>query len=353
MLKCFFVRWLKTELTPRKQAVLQAVVKAYIETGEPIGSKVLTTLLENAPSSATIRNEMNELCTLGLLEQPHTSAGRIPTNSGYRFYINSLKPQPLSNATKDYIDLQFSSVNCGLKEIPNIAGNIICELTGFPSVVSYAVGSGVCLKRAELITISSHGAVILMITSDGRTDNSLVRLSSGLNEELKVMFSDIVNKRLKNRPLSDFNRATLQNIISLSGLNSLALMPIFTALFDMAQKANDSSVNIIGSSNLYNIFGDDGARRILSLANRGEPLISAMGNENVKTEVIFGNDTAFSELDGKTLVVSRYTNGKTYCGKIGILGLGRMSYEQIIPSIEYTALCLTSLMTQAVKDMED
>ncbi|MCQ2440314.1 MAG: hypothetical protein MJ076_00260 [Clostridia bacterium] len=332
---------------------MQAVVKAYIETGEPVGSKALTGLLKNAPSSATLRNEMNELCTLGLLSQPHTSAGRIPTSSGYRFYISSLKPAPLSVSTKEYIDLQFSSINCGLKEMPCVAGNILCELTGFPSVVSYAVGSGVYLRKAELITISLHSAVILMITSDGRADNAVVRLQSGLNNELKSLFCDIVNNRLKGRPLSDFNMATLQNIISLSGLNSFALMPIFTALFEMAQKADSSSVNIIGSSNLYNLFGDDGARRIMSLAERGEPLISAMGNENVKTEVIFGNDTLFNELSGKTLVVSRYSNGKTYCGKIGILGRGRMSYEQIIPSIEYTALCLTSLMTQAVKDMED
>ena len=80
----------KTELTPRKKAVLSAVVKAYIETGEPIGSKILMGLMENAPSSATLRNEMNELCNLGFLSQPHTSAGRIPTSNGYRLYVDTL-----------------------------------------------------------------------------------------------------------------------------------------------------------------------------------------------------------------------------------------------------------------------
>ena len=80
----------KIELTPRKQAVLKAIVKAYIETGEPIGSKILTSLIENAPSSATLRNEMSELVSMGLLEQPHTSAGRIPTSDGLKLYVNNL-----------------------------------------------------------------------------------------------------------------------------------------------------------------------------------------------------------------------------------------------------------------------
>ena len=86
------------ELTPRKQAVLKAIVKAYIETGEPIGSKNLIALLENAPSSATLRNEMSELCELGLLHQPHTSAGRIPTSNGYRLYVDSLMQQQIGRA---------------------------------------------------------------------------------------------------------------------------------------------------------------------------------------------------------------------------------------------------------------
>ena len=93
------------ELTPRKQAVLKAIVKAYIETGEPVGSKILTELIENAPSSATLRNEMSELCDLGFLEQPHTSAGRIPTSRGFQFYVKKLMPAgEISESDKAYID---------------------------------------------------------------------------------------------------------------------------------------------------------------------------------------------------------------------------------------------------------
>ena len=97
------------ELSARKQAVLAAVVKAYIETGEPIGSKILTELLENAPSPATLRNEMNELCSLGFLHQPHTSAGRVPTESGYRFYVDTLmKPVGIGEASRRFIDSRLS-----------------------------------------------------------------------------------------------------------------------------------------------------------------------------------------------------------------------------------------------------
>ena len=101
------------ELTPRKQAVLKAIIKAYIASGEPVGSKNLTALLENAPSSATLRNEMSELCELGLLHQPHTSAGRVPTSRGYSLYVNSLmQKSEISEREKEYIDKALSGLNC-------------------------------------------------------------------------------------------------------------------------------------------------------------------------------------------------------------------------------------------------
>ena len=101
------------ELSPRKQAVLAAIIRTYIETGEPVGSKVLTGLIENAPSSATLRNEMSELCGLGLLEQPHTSAGRIPTSNGFKVYVDSLmRPKQITASAKNFIDSRLSDIYC-------------------------------------------------------------------------------------------------------------------------------------------------------------------------------------------------------------------------------------------------
>ena len=123
------------ELTPRKQAVLKAIVKAYIETGEPIGSKNLMALIPNAPSSATLRNEMSELCELGLLHQPHTSAGRIPTVGGYRLYVkNLMNGEELPIATQQFIDKELESLSCEPEGIPAAAAQLLSKITGLPAL---------------------------------------------------------------------------------------------------------------------------------------------------------------------------------------------------------------------------
>ena len=342
------------ELTPRKQAVLAAIVKAYIETGEPVGSKVLMGLMENAPSSATLRNEMNELCSLGLLSQPHTSAGRVPTSNGYRLYINSLmKPSSLTESTKAYIDRFLSSASCELKSIPCMAADVLSALTGFPAIYSFSVDDDVYLKRAELLPFGKKGMALFVLTSDGRTQSRVFRLTGEVYPDVAERFKEIVDKRLKRMPLKKFDKATLQNVVALSGLNSFDLMPLLTEIFDIAGAASESVIDISGKSELYNLFGEESARRIDLLIKRKEPLLKLFERKSEGTEVIFGNDTGFAELSNKAIVVSKYGNNNGCCGKIGIIGPGRMSYEQIIPSLEYIALKLSELMAQAKCDMEE
>ena len=119
------------ELSARKLAVLEAIVRAYIETGEPVGSKILTSLMENAPSSATLRNEMSELCDLGYLEQPHISAGRIPTGNAYRLFVNSLMmPTEINDSTKNYIDSFLAERKFDPESILSSVADILYRLTG-------------------------------------------------------------------------------------------------------------------------------------------------------------------------------------------------------------------------------
>lgn len=343
----------KTELSNRKKAVLEAIVRAYIETGEPVGSKILTSLLDNAPSSATLRNEMNELCSLGLLSQPHTSAGRVPTSRGYRLYINSLmKPAALGESTKRYIDSSLGSAGGDISAIPQAVAKAVSDLTGFPAIVSFIADREVYLKKAELLSIGKRSAVLLVVLSDGRAFSRVCSIPSGVNEQLLQNFSGIVSGRLRLRPLEQFDKASLQSITAAAGINSFELLPVIAELFDTVSEASVSTVSIKGTESLYNLFGEEHARKISALCRRGEALLSVLEGE-ADAKVIFGNDTGLSELSDKTMVVSKYSIKNRYCGRIGIIGPGRMSYEQIIPSIEYAAGKLTELLTDAVKDMED
>ena len=342
------------ELSPRKRAVLEAIVRAYIETGEPVGSKILTGLMENAPSSATLRNEMSELCELGFLEQPHISAGRVPTENAYRLFVkNLMKPTEITDSARVYIDTVLADRATDPEQIHSVAAQILSDLTGF-TAFSYCLNdSEATLKRIELMPISKHSAILFFLTSDGRSKSRVCRLSEPFSEELAEKLKAIYEKSLKRRPINELNKAYLQNVIASAGLDSFSLVPLLTAIFDMAADANENKVYISGKQRMYNIFNEQKADRIQALLSRNDPLVSLCEKAEEQTAVLFGDDTGFNDLKNTTTVVSKYSIKNRYSGRIGIIGSDRMSYEQIVSSVEYIASRLSDLMTEVQKDMED
>lgn len=342
----------KIELTPRKQAVLKAIVKAYIETGEPIGSKFLTGLIDNAPSSATLRNEMNELVSMGLLEQPHTSAGRIPTSDGLKLYVNNLmvKNEVLPNH-KSFIDESFEHITELPEKIPAKAAEILSDLTHLPVIACVLTPDTATVKKVELLNITHNTVMLLVVMSDSRTRNRIFRLSDDFTPELLEKFKQLVDTKIKGKPLKDLCVGYMQSIVTSQGLDAFKLMPLFTALFDTANEIENTAVDLSGVSRLYNICGnEEKAKRIISLVERRDPIISlfeCMGNG-----VVFGKDTGYNEFQSDTLIAAKFTSDK-YKGYIALIGPNRLSYEQLIPTIEYTAEKLSEVITAAQKDMED
>ncbi len=342
------------ELTERKKAVLSAIIKNYIDTGEPVGSKVLTELIDNAPSSATLRNEMSELCSLGFLEQPHTSAGRVPTNRALRLYLNSLMPQTvISESAKRFIDERIAQINCDAEHIPSMVGKIISDLTGLPAISCLIAKNEITVKRIEFLPIGRNTRMLLVITSDGRARNKILRLGLGEDASLLERFAEICSKKIKNKEISELNKPYMQNIIAASGLDLLSLLPLFTAVFDLIEDIENSAVDISGEPQLYNICADEeAARRIISLIKRRDPIISLMNEIKDGVGVVFGSDTDFGEFFSDTIVAAHFGNN-VYNGTLAVIGPRRISYEQVIPSIEYAARKLNELMCEALKDMED
>lgn len=343
------------ELSPRKQAVLAAIIRTYIETGEPVGSKVLTGLIENAPSSATLRNEMSELCGLGLLEQPHTSAGRIPTSNGFKVYVDSLmRPKQITASAKNFIDSRLSDIYCDPEQIPALAGKILSDLTGLPAITCYVSEKASEIQKTEFIPISNRSAMLLLITSDGRTRSRIFRLSKGFTPELHERFRKICCETVIGRPVTELTKAYMQGVAASAGIDSFILMPLFTAVFEMAGEIESRSVNLSGESCLYNICADeDTARRILSLVKRREPILLMLNGIPDGVGVVFGSDTGYKELKTDTLIAAKFGDNKNYRGAIGVIGPNRISYEQIMPSIEYISRRLTDIMSDALRDMEE
>lgn len=343
-----------TELSKRKLQVLSAIVESYIKTGEPIGSKNLMTLIENSPSSATLRNEMNALCSLGLLSQPHTSAGRAPTSDAYRLYVTKLmKPQTVAEQTKDYIVSQILSSGFDTENIPKAAANALTSLTDFPSVFCSFVDDNVTLKQIKLLPISRKTAVLLVVFSDGRTKNTVCQIPSGFTADITTEFTKIVTADIKGKPLNLLTRAYLQSIIAKAGLSALNTTPLLTSLFALADTAANSNIELVGESNLYNFCDDNDARKIISLVNPDTPFDELLKSERDDNDIIFGSDTDISSLDGKVIITSKYYCKTRPCGKIGIIAPNRVEYQKIVPSVQYIAQKLTDVITDTVNDMED
>lgn len=342
----------KIELTPRKQAVLKAIVKAYIETGEPIGSKILTSLIENAPSSATLRNEMSELVSMGLLEQPHTSAGRIPTSDGLKLYVNDLMVKDeISSEHKGFIDKSFESITDLPEKIPAKAGEILSDLTHLPVIACVITSTTAVIKKVELLNISRNTVMLLVVTNDSRTRNCIFRLTDDLTPQLLERFKQIVSSKIKGKPLETLTVGYMQSLVASLGIDAFKMMPLFTALFETANEIENMTVDLSGVSRLYNICGnEERAKRIISLVERRDPIISLF--ERVGNGVVFGKDTGFAELQSDTLIAAPFTSEK-YKGYLALIGPNRLSYEQIIPTIEYTAEKLSSVISAAQMDMED
>ena len=161
------------------------------------------------------------------------------------------------------------------------------------------------------------------------------------------------DKNLRRKPLSELNKAYLQNVIASAGLDSFSLVPLLTAVFDMAADASESKVYVSGSQRMYNLFSEEKAQRIQMLLSRNELIVNSCEKREGSTEIIFGDDTGFSDLKNTTTVVCRYNVNNQYGGRIGIIGSDRMSYEQIVSGVEYIASRLSKLMTEVQKDMED
>ena len=344
------------ELSARKQAILLAVVDAYIRTGEPVGSKALTEILENAPSSATLRNEMSELSELGYLEQPHTSAGRVPTSSAYRLYVNSLPKTQflLEQGRKELIDSMLFSVSSDPEHIPAGICRIVSRLTGLPAISATVAGSECYLKSVKLLPLGRHTAMLVAFASNGRAKSRLCRVSSPLTEKSVLVFESLVNRWVVGVHASEFTPAFMQSIMVSAGADALTLMPILTELNEIIEEVSRATLELGGEANIFSVCDSDrDARDILSIFDHREALISMLSEASQPLNLLFGSEMSFAKRSPLALIVTSYDNGNGNFGRIGVLGPERLEYKQIIPSLSYIAKRAGDIMTQAIKDMED
>lgn len=343
------------ELTERKKIILSEIVKAHIAHGEPISSKLLCQITNLGLSSATIRNEMSDLSQMGYLDQPHTSAGRIPTAAGYRMYVTGLldKNTP-SQPMQESIDRVIQKVADDPENITALAGQALSDLTGFTAVSMTIPEDNAFIKRVELLPMGRRAALLVLVTSDGIARSRICRISESLSATAIKVFDRLAAVDIIGKELADFSGAFLQTLAAKTGDYALTLVPLFSILFEMIENVRRSQLDLRGESNLYSVYNKESdARRVVEFISRRDAILSILSEIPDQVSVVFGDDYGIEELKPSSMVVAKFGGGDNRVGRIGVIGPTRMAYEDLIPSISYFAKQLGRVLEQSLYDLDD
>ncbi|MGN0448332.1 MAG: heat-inducible transcriptional repressor HrcA [Acutalibacteraceae bacterium] len=340
------------ELGKRKEMILSAIVEQYIKSGEPIGSKFLMEALPISVSSATIRNEMSELHEMGLLEQPHTSAGRIPSQAGYRYYVDNLmNVGELSETERQLIKSELERSVGSPDKLLEKASEMLAKLTGCAAISTTPTDGEATIKHIELMPVGTRIAMIVMMTSSGIIKNGICKVETELTSDMVKCFYDIVNDCFIGRPVSDVGTVMIQTLVASLGSNALSMSPLFVVLADIASQAQQAEIRLEGQQNLlhHRELGKD-AFEMMQFFDEKDKLERALSMSKNPLEVIIGKENAYRQLENSSMIISHYSIKGHDGGVIGIIGPTRLNYAKLIPSIEYLTDLVSRLLTDSFEE---
>ncbi len=335
----------------RKLKILAAVVDEYIVTGEPVGSKAISKYI-NA-SSATIRNEMAELEKQGYLEQPHTSAGRIPTYSGYRLYVDRLMQTPaLSDEERRLIDEAIPDDFYSEEELVMCASNALAELTGCATFISGENPKFSIITKVEVIPTGKRMYVLLMITSNGKIKNRTCRLELDLTDEQLRFFSDYVKENLEGVPIELLSEEMLSKLEAAMGTYLLTLSPLVKGIFDMSREMNVRDVHVSGGKNML-LRRDVDQNEIISFLDNSGELRMLMDDSFSGIHVMFSPESDSFIVGNSSLISGGFSKNGKVAGHLGVIGPMRIDYRKVIPYIEYFTDRLSEMLTNNFYDSRE
>lgn len=337
-------------LADRKKRILAAIVESFLSTGEPIGSKALMNLEGLNCSSATIRNDMADLTARGYLTQPHTSAGRVPTVKGCRYYIDNLmQASPLNPRLRDYIDMRLMKSGDTPEKILREAANVLSEITNFAAVTTTPPAEDARIHRIRIVGIGRHTAMAVVVTTTGACKSSLFRTSFVVTDEITDVFDMTLNKALCGVPLSQINRGFMQTLAASFRELALFLPEVLVVIMEIAEKALVTELCISGTAKLLFIPELDtvSSRGAISFLNDTKSVAKLL-SKTKESRIYMGFESGYSELSGVSVIALRYLIGGTPAGSIALFAPLRSDYPQLISIVKYTAEIVSSLIDELV-----
>ena len=338
------------ELTERKKRILQAIVDIYVTTAEPVGSKAIAELPDITFSSATIRNEMAELTQMGYLEQPHTSAGRIPSAAGYRLYIDELMQNyRLSiDETKSLSD----SLEVKMQEFDKLmtqVGKLVSKATNLPAYTMASHSGAITAKRFDLIMAEENSFILVLMTAGSVVKNKLIHLPLAVSEADLKLLGAVLNATLTDLTADEITPEVMARITRSAG-NAASLVPVIVEYTIGVLREQHSDVHLTGQMRLLGQpeYRDiEKAQEVLSTFD--EEMISSLPaklNANDPVQILVGPENIAKELKDTSVVMTRFDIGEGMQGLIGVVGPTRMDYAQITARLSYFAENLGRMFTK-------
>lgn len=327
-------------LSDRKKKILQIVIEDYIATAEPVGSRTIARKYDLGISPATIRNEMSDLELLGFLEQPHTSAGRVPSALAYRFYVDSMiLPGTLTNNDRALIDSWYRERVRSIDDIFQSTAKILSRMSKNVSMFLTNRDSSSAFSYMRFLPLNSKRAILCLITDDGNIDNCVVEVPLGMKQEEMDYLAQRISNRLNGMKLRDINGTMLEELYNdLSG-DKMLFSSLLKAVKQMSAGQQEQKMFLGGTKQLFNQPEFRDSERIKDLLSvlEEEKVLKDMLNagEDSGLRITIGSENKFASIQDCSMIQATYRLDGQVVGTMAVLGPTRMEYGKVISVMDY------------------
>lgn len=322
-------------LNERKIKILQAIINDYIETAEPVGSRTIAKKYDLGISSATIRNEMSDLEEMGYIIQPHLSAGRIPSDKGYRLYVDELMTykQLDNNKVKILEEIIENSIN-KIDSLMKETAKALAELTNYTAISSKPNINKTKIKHIQLIPLDDNSIILVSVTDTNVIQNHIINVTKAPENNDLIKISNLLNQHFCGLTIEEINLPLIQKLKEQMGDYNQILETILDCITDAVQRANETEISLSGAKNIleYPEFNDISKAKILFQTLEEKNILNSIINSQAigKIQITIGDENNISEIKECSIVKTTYTIGDKQIGTIGILGPKRMNYSQVV-----------------------
>lgn len=334
----------------RKFRILQAIIDDYILTAIPVGSRTISKKYDMGLSSATIRNEMSDLEELGYLDQPHVSAGRVPSTKAYRLYVDQLlQAGKIRAGDEESLRAHFSQRTGKMEDVINRAAQVLSSATHYTSLVMSPKGGGLTIRNLQLVPVSQNSALLVIVTDSGIVRDAVIHVDSDLDADTLYAISRMLTERLAGRSLAE-TQDVLRSMRREFAEKRAVFSSISELVADVENQQSTAKLAYGGTSNILSFpeYNDvEKARTFLSLLESKDTLLRLLEqHQNVAFTVRIGPETGVPELKDCSLVTATYSLGDHTHGTIGVIGPTRMQYGRVLSVLSTMGEQLTRLFTQ-------